>query len=76
MSQKRRPIKDSRPVQGTKVPDVREVVTSLLHCVSFQTREAVAMGADVRAREKTVSSREFMGLASERAAGVWLSICW
>lgn len=76
MSPKRWPIKTSRPVQGTKVPDVREVVTSLLHCVPFQTREAVAVGVDVRARETTVSSREFMGRASQRAAGVWLSICW
>lgn len=76
LSPKRWPIKTIRPVQGTKVPDVREVVTSLLHCVSFQTGEAGAVCADVRAREKTVSSREFMGLASKRAIGVWLSICW
>lgn len=57
-SQKRWPIKASRPGQGTKVPDCREMAMPLLHCVPFQTWEAEAVGADVRVRDKTVRSRE------------------
>lgn len=67
LSPKRWPIKASRPAQGTKVPDFRDVAMSLLHCVPSQTREAVAMGADVWARDKILRSRKQMELESMKS---------